>query len=32
MAFCTPAFTLGDTMLMASDGPKVEPMRSAYLR
>jgi PhnB protein len=23
--------TLGDTVLMASDGPKVEPMRSAYL-
>jgi len=22
---------LGDTVLMASDGPKVEPMRSAYL-
>ena len=22
---------IGDTMLMASDGPKVEPMRSAYL-
>jgi PhnB protein len=24
-------FTLGDTVIMASDGPKVEPMRSAYL-
>ncbi len=24
-------FTLGDTELMASDGPKVEPMRSAYI-
>ena len=24
-------FTLGDTIVMASDGPKVEPMRSAYL-
>ena len=24
-------FTLGDTTIMASDGPKVEPMRSAYL-
>ncbi len=24
-------FTLGDTVMMASDGPKVEPMRSAYL-
>jgi PhnB protein len=24
-------FTLGDTVLMASDGPKVEPMRSAYI-
>jgi len=24
-------FTLGDTALMASDGPQVEPMRSAYL-
>ncbi len=24
-------FTLGDTTVMASDGPKVEPMRSAYL-
>jgi PhnB protein len=24
-------FTLGDTAVMASDGPKVEPMRSAYL-
>jgi len=24
-------FTLGDTLVMASDGPKVEPMRSAYL-
>ncbi|MGP8250553.1 MAG: VOC family protein [Terracidiphilus sp.] len=23
--------TLGDTELMASDGPKVEPMRSAYI-
>jgi PhnB protein len=23
--------TLGDTVLMASDGPKAEPMRSAYL-
>jgi PhnB protein len=23
-------FALGDTVLMASDGPKVEPMRSAY--
>lgn len=23
--------TIGDTPLMASDGPKVEPMRSAYL-
>lgn len=23
--------TIGDTVLMASDGPKVEPMRSAYL-
>lgn len=22
---------IGDTLLMASDGPKVEPMRSAYL-
>ncbi len=24
-------FTLGDTLIMASDGPKAEPMRSAYL-
>jgi PhnB protein len=24
-------FQIGDTKLMASDGPKVEPMRSAYL-
>ena len=24
-------FTLGDTVVMASDGPKVEPMRSAYV-
>jgi len=24
-------FQVGDTLLMASDGPKVEPMRSAYL-
>ncbi len=24
-------FTLGDTAIMASDGPKVEPMRSAYI-
>jgi PhnB protein len=24
-------FTLGDTTVMASDGPKVEPMRSAYM-
>jgi PhnB protein len=24
-------FTLGDTTVMASDGPKVEPMRSAYV-
>jgi PhnB protein len=24
-------FTLADTLVMASDGPKVEPMRSAYL-
>jgi len=24
-------FTLGDAVVMASDGPKVEPMRSAYL-
>lgn len=24
-------FTLGDTFVMASDGPKAEPMRSAYL-
>jgi PhnB protein len=24
-------FTLGDTIVMASDGPKTEPMRSAYL-
>src|SRR5271167_2882895 len=24
-------FTLGDTAVMASDGPKVEPMRSAYI-
>jgi PhnB protein len=24
-------FSLGDTVIMASDGPKVEPMRSAYL-
>ncbi len=24
-------FTLGDIVVMASDGPKVEPMRSAYL-
>jgi PhnB protein len=24
-------FALGDTFLMASDGPKVEPMRSAYI-
>ena len=24
-------FRLGDTVVMASDGPKVEPMRSAYL-
>ena len=24
-------FSLGDTVVMASDGPKVEPMRSAYL-
>ena len=24
-------FTLGDTVLMASDGPKTEPMRSAYI-
>lgn len=24
-------FTLDDTTIMASDGPKVEPMRSAYL-
>lgn len=24
-------FTLGDAVLMASDGPKVEPMRSAYI-
>ncbi|MGA9060936.1 MAG: VOC family protein [Terracidiphilus sp.] len=24
-------FMVGDTMVMASDGPKVEPMRSAYL-
>jgi PhnB protein len=24
-------FMLGDSMVMASDGPKVEPMRSAYL-
>ena len=24
-------FALGDTTVMASDGPKVEPMRSAYL-
>jgi PhnB protein len=23
--------SIGDTMLMASDGPEVEPMRSAYL-
>jgi PhnB protein len=24
-------FTLGDTAVMASDGPRVEPMRSAYV-
>ncbi len=24
-------FTIGETTLMASDGPQVEPMRSAYL-
>ena len=24
-------FTLGDTTIMASDGPNVEPMRSAYI-
>ncbi|MGB8028723.1 MAG: VOC family protein [Terracidiphilus sp.] len=24
-------FSLGDTVVMASDGPKAEPMRSAYL-
>ncbi|MGA3031672.1 MAG: VOC family protein [Terracidiphilus sp.] len=24
-------FQIGDTLLMASDGPKVEPMRSAYI-
>ena len=24
-------FTLGDTVIMASDGPKTEPMRSAYI-
>lgn len=24
-------FTLGDALLMASDGPKVEPMRTAYI-
>jgi PhnB protein len=24
-------FQIGDTFLMASDGPKVEPMRSAYI-
>ncbi len=24
-------FTLGDTVIMASDGPKAEPMRSAYI-
>lgn len=24
-------FTIGDTTVMASDGPKVEPMRSAYI-
>lgn len=24
-------FSLGDTVLMASDGPKAEPMRSAYI-
>lgn len=24
-------FQLGDTLLMASDGPKAEPMRSAYI-
>jgi PhnB protein len=24
-------FQLGDTLLMASDGPRVEPMRSAYV-
>jgi PhnB protein len=24
-------FQIGDTILMASDGPKAEPMRSAYL-
>ena len=24
-------FTLGDTVVMASDGPKAEPMRGAYL-
>jgi len=24
-------FTLGDTVMMASDGPKTEPMRSAYI-
>jgi PhnB protein len=24
-------FSLGDTLLMASDGPKAEPMRSAYI-
>jgi PhnB protein len=24
-------FTLGDTIVMASDGPKTEPMRSAYI-
>jgi PhnB protein len=24
-------FTLGDAAIMASDGPKVEPMRSAYI-
>jgi PhnB protein len=24
-------FTVGDTIVMASDGPKVEPMRSAYI-
>lgn len=25
------SLTLGDTTLMASDGPRVEPMRSAYI-